>query len=201
MGTALPSEAWEKQVREGVRRDRVEERCPPQEARTQQKEAEHGREGRGPSRRCQTQLGPHTALGKESFLPPGSDSPPLPGPARETLTDTGSLPSQSRTKEGCVHSTKKSKPRALCSHRTHFLVWEHGDRDAKGPRATSSCLLLVKFLAQGLGACWCSVDIVPGCCCYNAGLLCYLEPSSSKRVPPPCFPSPDPGPCSRAVGI
>lgn len=136
------------------------ERCPPQEARTQQKEAEHGREGRGSSRGCQTQLGPHTALGKGPFLPPGSDSPPLPGPARETLADTGSLPSQSRTKKGCVHSTKKSKPRALCSHRTHFLVWEHGDGDAKAPRATPSCLSMVKFLAQGLVACWCSLDIV-----------------------------------------
>lgn len=180
MGTAFPSEAWEKQAREGVRRDGVGERCPPQEARTQQKEAECRREGRGLSRGCQMQLGPHMALGKGPFLPPGSDAPPLPGPARETLADTGSLPSQSRTKEGCVHSTKESKPRALCSHRTHFLVWEHGDGDAKAPRATSSCLSVTKFLEQSLGACWGSRDIVPGCCRYKAGLLCCLEPPSSK---------------------
>lgn len=114
---------------------------------------------------------------------------PLPGPAKETLADTGSLPSQSRTKKGCVHSTKKSKPRALCSHRTHFLVWEHGDGDAKAPRRI---FLPVggEVLGTGPGACWCSLDVVPGYCCYKLGssavsAALVLQVSATSTLPQP----------------
>lgn len=47
--------------------------------------------GKGPSGGGRVGLGPHAILGKGPFLPPGSDSPQLTGPARETLADTAPL--------------------------------------------------------------------------------------------------------------
>lgn len=98
-----------------------------------------GREGRGRSRGCQTQLGPHTALlGKEPFLPPGSDYASTPRTCKETLADTGSLPSQSRTRKAVSTAPRNQAQSSLLPQDTLPCVGAWGPV----PRLKSRIFLL-----------------------------------------------------------